>query len=173
MSDKPVIAAIVAMARNRVIGAGNKLLWHIPEDFKHFKRTTLGKPVIMGRRTYESIGKPLPGRANIVISRNPESVSGDVFAVATLGAAIDRARKIASSDKVDEIFIIGGGQIYEESLPVTDRIYLTLIARDYEGDTFFPALNMQDWNKTILQTATEPLPYEIAVLNRKEIRPQP
>ena len=168
MQKSPAIAAIVAMSRNRVIGADNKLLWHIPEDFKHFRRTTMGKPVIMGRRTYESIGKPLPGRTNIVISRTPDSIEGDVFAVATLDDALERARKIAAVEGVDEIFIIGGGQIYAEAMPVTDRIYLTTIDRDYEGDAFFPALNMTEWTKTVLlQNDNDPLPYEISVLNRK------
>lgn len=168
MQKSPAIAAIVAMSRNRVIGADNKLLWHIPEDFKHFRRTTMGKPVIMGRRTYESIGKPLPGRTNIVISRTPDSIEGDVFAVATLDDALERARKIAAVDSVDEILIIGGGQIYTEAMPVTDRIYLTTIDRDYEGDAFFPALNMTEWTKTVLlQNDNDPLPYEISVLNRK------
>lgn len=167
MSDTPVIAAIVAMSRNHVIGSDNKLLWHIPEDFKHFKRTTTGKPVIMGRRTYGSIGRPLPGRANIVISRNPDAVQGDVFAVATLPEAIERARRIAAADGANEIFIIGGGQIYQEAMPLTDRIYLTVIDRDYEGDTFFPQLDMDDWTMTLMQSGTEPLPYEITVLNRK------
>lgn len=167
MSDTPVIAAIVAMSRNRVIGANNDLLWHIPEDFKHFKKTTLGKPVIMGRKTYDSIGKPLPGRINIIISSNPDLIDGDVFAVTTLDAAIDRARKIAISDGVDEIFIIGGGQIYQAALPMITRIYLTTIDKDFDGDAFFPSLNMDEWTNQTMYTATEPLPYTIAVLNRK------
>ncbi len=155
------------MSRNRVIGADNRLLWHIPEDFKHFKTTTMGKPVIMGRKTYESIGRPLPGRANIVISRNPDAVEGDVFAVATLDDAVERAKKIAAADGVDEIFIIGGGQIYQEAMPLLDRIYLTVIDRDYEGDTLFPPIDADGWCKTILQSGTEPVPYDITLLERK------
>lgn len=164
---EPVIAAVVAMARNRVIGAGNKLLWHIPEDFRHFKRVTMGKPVIMGRKTYESIGKPLPGRTNIVISRIPEAVSGDVTAVATLDDALARARAVAVADSADEICIIGGGQIYSAALPVTQRIYLTVIDRDYHGDAFFPELDMAEWTAEKIAAADEPLPYEILILNRR------
>lgn len=164
---EPVIAAVAAMARNRVIGAGNKLLWHIPEDFKHFKRVTMGKPVIMGRKTYESIGKPLPGRANIVISRNPGAVSGDVTVVATLDDALAHARTVAAADGADEICIIGGGQIYSAALPVTQRIYLTVIDRNYHGDAFFPELNMAEWTAEKIAAADEPLPYEILILNRR------
>ncbi|MBI2235214.1 MAG: dihydrofolate reductase [Micavibrio aeruginosavorus] len=164
---EPVIAAVAAMARNRVIGAGNKLLWHIPEDFRHFKRVTMGKPVIMGRKTYESIGKPLPGRANIVISRDPGAVRGDVAAVATLDDALAHARAVAAANGADEICIIGGGQIYSAALPVTQRIYLTVIDRNYHGDAFFPELNMAEWTSEKIAAADEPLPYEIFILNRR------
>lgn len=168
MSDNIIISAIAAMARNRVIGAGNKMPWHIPEDFKHFKRTTMGKPVIMGRKTYDSLGQPLPGRANIVISRNPDAVAGDVFAVATLEDALARARSIAASDGADEVFIIGGGQIYAQAMPITDRLYMTVVDRDYDGDTIFPAFDTREWNMRTLATAAEPVPYSIHVYDRKE-----
>lgn len=160
------LSAIAALARNRVIGGGNKMLWHIPEDFKHFKNTTLGKPVIMGRKTYESLGRPLPGRANIVISSNPAAIGGDVFAVATLDDAIARAQAIAQADGVDEVFIIGGGQIYAEALPRTQRLYLTMIDQDYDGDTFFPAFDMNEWTQTTLAEAAAPVPYKILLLER-------
>lgn len=161
------VAAIAAMSQNLVIGKDNKLLWHIPEDFKHFKRTTLGKPVIMGRKTYLSLGKPLPGRTNIVITSKPDEIEGDVVTVDTIEDAIAKAKKIAQDTNVDEVFIIGGGQIYEAALPLTDRIYLTVINQDYEGDTFFPKLNPAEWSEEIITTATEPVPYMIGILNRK------
>lgn len=164
----PRIAAIAAMSKNRVIGRDNQLPWHIPEDFKHFKRTTMGKPVIMGRKTYESLGKPLPGRVNIVISRNPDDIQGDVFAVDTLDKAIERAKAIAAADKVDEIFIIGGGQIYEAALPQTDRLYLTIIDEIVEGDAYFPTFDESAWQEISTRHYTDPVPYDIKVFERKE-----
>lgn len=161
------VSAIAAMSQNLVIGKDNKLLWHIPEDFKHFKRVTMGKPVIMGRKTYQSIGKPLPGRTNIVITSQPDQVEGDVVIVATLDEALTRAKQIATDTNVDEVFIIGGGQIYAAAMAQTDRIYLTVINQDFEGDTFFPKINPTEWSEEIIATATEPVPYMIGILNRK------
>lgn len=161
------VAAIAAMSKNLVIGKDNKLLWHIPDDFRHFKQTTMGKPVIMGRKTYESIGKPLPGRINIVITSKPESVSGDIITVGTVEEAINKGKEIATQSGVDEVFIIGGGQIYEAALPQTDRIYLTVINQEYEGDTFFPKLKADEWEERIIQSAEEPVPYMIGILQRK------
>lgn len=161
------VSAIAAMSQNLVIGKDNKLLWHIPEDFKHFKRVTIGKPVIMGRKTYQSIGKPLPGRTNIVITSQPNQVEGDVVTVATLDEALTRAKQIATDTNVDEVFIIGGGQIYAAAMAQTDRIYLTVINQDFDGDTFFPKINPTEWTEEIIATATEPVPYMIGILNRK------
>ncbi len=144
----PIISSIAAMARNRVIGVSNGLAWHIPEDFKYFKKTTLGKPIIMGRKTYYSFGKPLPGRPNIVISRsflNPVNDDGPFF-VKTIEDAIKLAQQKAKDLKADEIFIIGGGEIYKQTLPDTQRLYLTVIDRDYEGDTSFPEFDWNEWN---------------------------
>lgn len=163
-----IISAIAAMSRNLVIGKDNKLLWHIPADFKHFKKVTMGKPIIMGRKTYESIGKPLPGRANIVITSKPDEVEGDVVTVSTIEDALERAKKIAADTDVDEIFVIGGGQIYEAAMPQVDRIYLTVINQDYEGDTFFPRINPLEWSEEIIETAEEPVSYMIGILNRKK-----
>lgn len=163
-----IIAAIAAMSKNRVIGRDNALPWHIPEDFKYFKRTTFGKPVIMGRKTYESLGQPLPGRINIVISRNPDTIEGDVFAVDTLEKAIERATAIATAESVEEIFIIGGGQIYEAALPQTDRLYLTVIDETFEGDAHFPEFNQSDWTETSSKHFDDPVPYDIKVFDRKK-----
>lgn len=140
---KPKISLIVAVAENNVIGAGNKMLWHIPEDFKHFKNITMGKPCIMGRKTFESIvaslGKPLPGRVNIVISRKNIQYSG-ALTCKDLDEAIDQATQTGT----DEIMVVGGAQIYELALPRADKIYLTRVHQSPEGDAYFPALT-DEW----------------------------
>lgn len=161
------VSAIVAMSRNRVIGKNNQLLWRIPEEFRYFKTTTMGKPVIMGRKTYESLGRPLPGRTNIVISRHPDSIAGDVIAVDTLDKAIARAKDIAAGEGKDEIFIIGGAEIYKAGLPVTDRLYLTVIDRDYDGDTFFPEFDLAEWAEVSARPVDNDPPYTIKILDRK------
>lgn len=161
------VAAIAAMSKNLAIGKDNQLLWHIPDDFRHFKETTMGKPIIMGRKTYESLGKPLPGRTNIVITSKPESITGDVMIVSSVDEAITKAKEIATQTNVDEIFIIGGGQIYEAALPQTARIYLTVVNQEYDGDTFFPKLKADEWEERIIQSAEEPVPYMIGILERK------
>ncbi len=150
------ISSIAAMARNRVIGVANGLAWHIPEDFKYFKKTTLGHPVVMGRKSYESLGKPLPGRPNIVISLSHQELvvpfplkgtQGDgPYYASSIEEGISRAEAIAEIMGVQEIFIIGGGQIYKETLPITERLYITIIDREYEGDTYFPDFDWNDWN---------------------------
>jgi dihydrofolate reductase len=137
---KPRICAVVAMSENRVIGRDGGLPWHLPEDLKHFKTVTMGKPVIMGRKTFESIGKPLPGRANIVISRN--------FSASGITVVPDMPQAINAAGQSAEIMIVGGGQIYEQALPLTDRIYLTLVHQTIEGDTKFPELNKNEWQET-------------------------
>ncbi|MBN8520813.1 MAG: dihydrofolate reductase [Alphaproteobacteria bacterium] len=137
---------IVAMAENRVIGRDNELIWHIPEDLKRFKTLTMGKPVIMGRKTFDSImarlGKPLPGRVNIVISRKNPQYTG-ALTCQNLDEALDQARKTGS----DEIFIIGGAQIYAQAMNehLADRLYVTHVVGQPEGDAFFPELDMKMW----------------------------
>lgn len=127
------------MARNRVIGKDNAMPWHLPADLAHFKRVTMGKPVIMGRNTYESIGRPLPGRKNVVISRNPDYSPEGCVVVSSIDAAL------AECAEVDEVMIIGGGQLYQAMLPHADRLYLTLIDSDLDGDTQFPDYTGYDW----------------------------
>lgn len=175
MTDEPhiTIAAIVAVAQNGIIGADNKMLWHIPEDFKHYKATTMGKPLIMGRKTFESIvaqlGKPLPGRTSIVVTRrNDLESSDDVVYVSSLDEAIKTAKSIAAREGVDEIFINGGGEIYKAALPVTERIYLTLVQHDYEGDTSFPVLNETEWRETACTAFPDNAPsFVIKTLERR------
>src|SRR5580765_7162022 len=126
--------AIAAMSLNRVIGAGNKIPWHLPEDFKWFKKMTTGHVIVMGRKTYESIGRPLPNRTTIVLSRSPSKISG-VRAVGDLKDLSLLEGELGGK----EIFICGGAQVYEQALPLCSDLYLTLVKRQMEGDTFFPA----------------------------------
>jgi dihydrofolate reductase len=141
------LAIIVAAARNGVIGRGNTLPWHLPGDLKYFKRITMGKPVVMGRRTFESIGRPLPGRTNVVISRNPRFAAQGVQVAASLDQALELAAEIARSDGVDELVVIGGEQIYREALPRAQRLYLTEVHADIEGDTVLPPVRWEEWRE--------------------------
>ena len=135
------------MAQNRVIGKDGDLPWHISEDLKHFKRTTLGKPIIMGRKTFESIGRPLPGRTNIIVTRQADFVAEGTLTASDFIAAIARGAAIARDDGVDEIMVIGGGEIYAQALPHADRIYLTEVQAEIGGDTVFPALDPAIWHE--------------------------
>ena len=130
---KPTISIIVAMAKNRVIGKDNDMPWHLPADLQYFRKMTSGKPIIMGRKTYESIGRPLPKRHNIIISRNSDYVVEGCDVVSSL----DEAVKVAGD--VEELFIIGGGFLYNQTIDATDKLYLTFIDLEVEGDTFFPS----------------------------------
>lgn len=134
-----MISIIVAIARNGVIGAGNSLIWHISEDLRRFKAITIGHPVVMGRKTYESIGRPLPNRTNVVITRQSDFKAEGCIVVHSLQEAIQRFAEN------EEVFIIGGGQIYAEALPLAKRIYLTEVDADYEGDTYFPQWDRSSW----------------------------
>lgn len=135
---------IVAVARNGAIGKDNAMPWHLPADLAHFKRTTLGRPVIMGRRTWESLGRALPGRRNLVVSRTPAYQAPGAEVVASLAEAW------RAVEGADEAFVIGGARLYAEALPEADRIYLTEIAAEVEADTFFPALATEQWRETVL-----------------------
>jgi len=136
------ISMIVAMAQDRVIGLDNKMPWHLPADLQHFKKTTLGKPVIMGRKTYDSIGRALPGRLNIVVSRDPNLEIAGVTCVTSVEQALEAAKG------VEEVMIIGGATIYEHFLAVANYLYLTFIDLEVKGDTCFPDyLKQGTWNK--------------------------
>lgn len=134
-----MISIIVAVAKNGVIGDKNSLLWHITEDMRFFKRTTSGHPVIMGRKTYESLGRPLPNRVNVVISRTIKEIEG-----CTVVGSLEEAVALFSSE--EEVFIIGGAQIYALAMEVADRFYLTRVEHNYEGDTSFPEWDQSKWN---------------------------
>ena len=139
-----MINIIVAVAKNGVIGDKNSLLWHIREDMVHFRTLTSGHPVIMGRKTYESLGRPLPNRTNVVISRTPREIEG-----CTVVNSLEEA--IALFPKEEEVFIIGGAQIYAEALKVADRMYITHVERSYEGDTSFPEIDFSEWELTAVE----------------------
>ena len=139
---------IVAVADNGVIGSNNQLPWRIPADLKYFKRVTLGKPIIMGRLTYESIGKPLPGRSNIVMSRDKAWQAEGVVRVNDLAEALAMGKKIAGESGLDEVMVIGGATVYREALGQADRLYLTRVHLQVDGDAFFPALDLSEWRET-------------------------
>jgi len=134
------ISLIVAMAENRVIGRRGKLPWRIPEDMKHFRKLTMGKPIIMGRKTFEAIGAALPGRTNIVITRGPGIDHPNLIVAASVHGALSLAENYG-----DEVMIIGGGEIYAAALPLADRIYLTEVHENIEGDASFPPLDRSLW----------------------------
>jgi dihydrofolate reductase len=138
---------VVAVAENGVIGRGGKLPWYVPSDLKTFKRLTLGKPVVMGRKTFDSIGKPLPGRDNIVVTRDPDFSADGVERAGTLDEALAIARRKAAERGVDEIVVIGGAQIYAASLPLADRIYLTRIHARPDGDATFSEPDPSVWHE--------------------------
>lgn len=136
-----VVSMIVAMAKNRVIGKGNALPWKLSGDMKFFKQTTMGKPVIMGRKTFESIGKALPGRANLVLTRDPDFEVEGVEHVEDIKVALKAGRMVAEITGTNEVVVIGGTQVYESFLPEADRIYLTEVDLDVDGDAHFPELD--------------------------------
>lgn len=155
-------ALIVAMAKNRTIGIDNKLPWYLPNDLKYFKQVTMGKPIIMGRKTYESIGKPLPGRTNIVISRNPDYQAEGIVVVSSLQQALDKAEDISFINGHDEVMVIGGAEIYNQGLASADRLYITHVHADVEGDAFFPQVDWNDWQEQAREDfpAEGPNPYD-------------
>ena len=137
------VAFVVALSDNGVIGKNGDLPWHIPEDLKHFKAVTMGKPIIMGRKTYLSIGKPLPGRTNIVLTRQEDFKADGVQVVHSFDDALSAAR----AENPEEIMVIGGAQVYEEALSRADRLYLTYVHKEVEGDTYFPSFNEDEWQE--------------------------
>lgn len=143
--SRPAISFIVARADNGVIGRANALPWHLPADLRHFKRLTLGKPVVMGRKTFESIGRPLPGRHNIVLTRDPSWRADGVTLVWTLADAVAAA---ARDPSVEEIMIIGGAAVYAQALPMATRIYLTEVHAQPEGDAVLPPFDPTAWRET-------------------------
>ena len=144
---RPAISFVVARADNGVIGRDNALPWHLPADLKHFKRLTVGKPIVMGRKTFESIGKPLPGRHNIVMTRDPDWRAEGVTVVANLAEAV-AAGGLDPRTRVEEVMIIGGAAVYAEALPIATRVYLTEVHDAPEGNTSLPPFASDRWAET-------------------------
>lgn len=138
-----MISIVVAMDKNRVIGKDNQLPWHLPADLNYFKTVTMGKPIVMGRKTYESIGRPLPGRENIIITRN----RGFHAEGCTIEHSIDYIKKLSHDNNI-EVCVIGGSEIFHEVLPISDRLYITEIEHEFLGDTFFPKIDKEEWMLT-------------------------
>ncbi|TFF07472.1 dihydrofolate reductase [Pseudomonas sp. BCA14] len=139
------LSLIAALGENRVIGVDNSMPWHLPGDFKYFKATTLGKPIIMGRKTWDSLGRPLPGRLNIVVSRQTDLELEGAEVFPSLDAAVERAEAWAKAQGVDELMLIGGAQLYAQGLEQADRLYLTRVALSPEGDAWFPEFDLNRW----------------------------
>lgn len=136
---------IAGVAENGVIGSHQTIPWRIPSDFAYFKRMTLGKPIVMGRKQFETVGKPLPGRTNIIVTRRQDYHPEGTLVFASIEAALAQAQKIAAADGVDEIMIIGGGEIYAQLMDRADRLYITHIDLHPEGDVRFPAIDPETW----------------------------
>jgi len=155
---------VVAIASNNAIGKNNRLLWHLPNDLKHFKEITTGHTVIMGRKTYDSVGKPLPKRRNIVITRQAITIPG-----CEVAGSLQQAIELGRND--GDVYIIGGAEIYKQAMPLTDIIYLTIVHQAFEADTFFPEINPNEWLETSREDhqpdEKNPLPYSFITLQRR------
>jgi dihydrofolate reductase len=162
-----IISLIVAMDRNRGIGLGNRLPWRLPDDMKRFRELTMGHHLVVGRRTFASIGKALPGRVMIILTRDSEFTATDCFVVHSLREALDLARSRGET----ELFIGGGSEVYSEALPAASRIYLTAVDADVEADAFFPEFDLSEWNESSgelhLTDDRHSLPFSFKILNRK------
>ena len=159
------VSIVVAMGRGGVIGAGNRLPWHIPEDLRRFKALTMGHPLIMGRKTFESIGRPLPGRTNIVLTGRPDSLQAGVHPACDLKDAFRIAK---GSPGADEVFVIGGERLFREALPLTRRLYLTSIDQDFKGDVFFPPVDIEaEFEVSKRQEICGPFPLTFLILDRR------
>lgn len=162
-----MISLIVAASANNAIGKNGQLLWHLPTDLKFFKNTTWGMPVIMGRKTFEAVNKPLPGRINIVITTRPGWEAADVITVKDIPEALQKA----AETNCKEIFIIGGGEIYKQTMDVADRIYMTRVHAELEGDTYFPEISRNNWelknNIDCLPDEKHAYPFSIQTWDKK------
>lgn len=158
------ISLIAAVGKNLVIGKDNAMPWHLPADLKYFKRVTLGKPVIMGRKTFASIGRPLPGRTNIIVTRDADYRAEGCVVVRSIEQALQAA------EGAGEVMVIGGANLFEQLLPSATRIYLTEIKADFAGDSYFPALRTSDWRERERQDYpaddANPYPYSFVVMER-------
>lgn len=170
MTSDIKISLIAAVPKNNVIGANGGMPWYLPSDFKFFKAQTMGKPMVMGRKQFETVGKPLPGRTNILVTRQRGYQPDGVIVINDFAAAIDHAKAIAVVDEVDEVMVIGGGEIYKLAMPIADRLYITHIDAEPEGDVVFPQID--DGWKCINKPEFEPhekdtAQYEISVYEKR------
>jgi dihydrofolate reductase len=166
------LAIIVAVAENGVIGNNNSLPWKLPEDLQNFKRITMGKPVVMGRKTYESIGKPLPGRTNIVITRNVSFHAEGVQVVHSIDDALAMASEIAAHAGVGEVMVMGGADIYAATIPRADRLYITEVHASVEGDAVLPTIDWTCWREVCREqrVAQSPNPYDYSFVCYERIQ---
>lgn len=159
-----IVSAIVAVSTNNAIGKNNQLLWHLPADLKHFKQITTGHTVIMGRKTFDSVGKPLPNRRNIIVTRQTIQIEG-----CEIVSSVEAALALCADE--EEVFIVGGAEIYRLAMPLTNRIYLTRVHKEFEADTFFPEIDENDWKITSQEDfdADEKnnIPYSYITLDRR------
>lgn len=146
--DKIRLSIIAAVAENGVIGVGDRMPWRLSSDLKRFKRITMGKPVIMGRKTFQTIGRPLPGRTNIVVSRRPDFAPEGVIVTPSFEAALAKAKEGARASADPEIMVVGGGEIYRTAIGLADRLYITHVEAAPDGDTYFPAIDPTIWQAT-------------------------
>jgi len=163
------IALIAALSENRVLGKDNELVWHLPKDMRWFKTKTMGYPVVMGRKTFESFGNPLPGRTNIVITRNPDYQAEGTIVVTSLDAALAEAARYHT----DTIFVAGGAEIYRQALPLADTMYLTHVHAQVEGDAFFPEFSEVEWQPVATESvpADEKHAYPFDFVTWKRVKP--
>lgn len=165
------VSIIAAVAANGVIGDRNGIPWRLPSDFAHFKRMTLGKPLIMGRHTFESIGRPLPGRTNIVVSRQQGYQPHGVIVISSLEAALEHAQSIAKADRANEVMVGGGAQIYEQALGLADRLYITHVGLNPPGDAYFPRVTQEEWTDagtiSVAPNPADTAPFRIRVYRRR------
>lgn len=166
------VAIIAAVAENGVIGNDGHIPWRLPGDFAHFKRMTWGKPLIMGRKTFESIGRPLPGRTSIVVTRQEGYQPDGVLVISSLEAALDHAQEIAKADRANEVMIGGGSEIYAQAMPFADRMYITQVMLAPDGDTYFPQIDFAQW-KPGGEISVEPHPNDTAAFRVRVYRRNP
>ncbi|MEH6568475.1 MAG: dihydrofolate reductase [Halioglobus sp.] len=150
------LCLIAAVAENGVVGNNNALPWHLPGELAYFKRQTLGKPIVMGRKTFESIGRPLPGRTNIVVSRNKSYAPEGVEVVDSLESSLTLAAGIARTDGQEDLMVIGGAAIYAAALPLAERLYITEVHAEVEGDAYFPEVDWRQWREVSRQRNAAP-----------------
>jgi dihydrofolate reductase len=164
-----ILSCVVAAAENGIIGAGNQLPWHLPDDLKRFKALTMGKPILMGRKTYESIGRPLPGRTNIIITRRAGLAIDGCTVVTSL------ANAVAAAGDAQELAVIGGAEVYAQTLPYVSRIHLTRVHAQPPGDVRFPALSPHEWRERIIEThaADERHAYPFSYVELERVGPVP